>query len=205
MGRRLGLLLLLPLALACASAIQTAHDRDPEVRFERFASYAWIDAPPRVPEGAEPHGGYLSPADRRRVVTAVDAELAAKGYRRVASPDAADLVVSYAVGRKEQVRVTSAGGGRRRYYQGYDYGRWHQSSEVLVEAYTEGSLSIEFYDPASKRAVWVGWASKRLSRDDDPEVVLREAVARALEPFPVRGEAAPEAGASSGPRPRTQP
>ena len=46
--------------------------------------------------------------------------------------------------------------------------------------------ALEFYDRATRRAGWVGWASKRLSASDDSEKVINEAVAKILRTFPPR-------------------
>ena len=53
-----------------------------------------------------------------------------------------------------------------------------------MQQYTEGTLTLEFYDRASEQAVWVGWASKRLSRVDDSQALISEAVAGILAHFP---------------------
>ena len=55
-----------------------------------------------------------------------------------------------------------------------------------MRTYTEGTLVLEFFDRASQQAVWVGWASKRLSPADDRAEVLQLAVAKILAPFPTR-------------------
>ena len=39
-------------------------------------------------------------------------------------------------------------------------------------------------DRATRQAVWVGWASKRLSKSDDSEEILGRAVSAILEEFP---------------------
>jgi hypothetical protein len=57
---------------------------------------------------------------------------------------------------------------------------------VRTRTYTEGTLSLEFFERSSHEAVWVGWASKRITGSDEPEPLIREAVARILESFPAR-------------------
>ena len=69
-------------------------------------------------------------------------------------------------------------------HHGGRYGAWGASSSLHAYSYTEGTLRIEFFDRATKQAVWVGWASKRLSESEDRQAVVREAVTAILEPLP---------------------
>ena len=175
------------LGAACTSPIKTAHDADPEADFSRYQSYAWIkDGPLIGPSTGEGRSSYISPIDDQRIRAGVEGELAAKGYSKAASIEGADLVVSYAIGREEKTRVRQDPGRSSVYYPGYGYGGWYGGSTVSVQQYTEGTLAIEFWDRRSKQAVWVGWASKRLSKSDDSSETIRQAVTMTLEPFPPR-------------------
>jgi hypothetical protein len=176
------------LGTACTSPIKTAHDADPEADFSRYQSYAWIkDGPLIEPStGVASPGRYISPIDDQRIRAGVERELAAKGYSKAASIEAADLIVSYSIGAEEKTRVRQDPGRSSVYYPGYGYGGWYGGSTVSVQQYTEGTLAIEFWDRRSKQAVWVGWASKRLSKSDDSHENIRAAVTMTLEPFPPR-------------------
>ena len=55
---------------------------------------------------------------------------------------------------------------------------------MSVQQYTEGTLSLDVYDRKTEQAVWVGWASKRLSRNDDSQKLINEAVSGILMQFP---------------------
>ena len=181
-------------AFACANPIRTAHDAAPDTDFARYESYAWISADPLIqPEPRVVGDRYVSPIDEQRIRAAVDEVLAAKGYR-VSLLSQADLVVSFAVGTQDKVRVDEVGGRDRIYYQGYGHGNWYGGSTVRMQTYTEGTLALEFYDHATKQAVWVGWASKRLSQSDEPGETIQTAIAMILEPFPPRPGIAPFAG-----------
>ena len=182
--RRDGLLL----GAACTSPIKTAHDADPEADFSRYQSYAWIKDGPLIDPstGEASPGSYISPIDDQRIRAVVESELAAKGYSKAASLEQADLVVSYSIAAEEKTRVRQDPGRSSVYYPGYGYGGWYGGSTVSVQQYTEGTLAIEFWDRRSKQAVWVGWASKRLSKSDDSNETIRQAVTMTLEPFPPR-------------------
>jgi hypothetical protein len=175
------------LGAACASPIKTAHDSDPNANFTGYESYTWIkDGPLIGPQVGEGKPSYISPIDDQRIRAGVEGQLAAKGYSQAESLEQADLVVSYGIGTEEKTRVTPTAGRSNVYYPGYGYGGWYGGSTVNVQQYTEGTLTIEFWDRRSKQAVWVGWASKRLSQSDDSHETIGEAVRLILEPFPSR-------------------
>jgi hypothetical protein len=174
-------------AAACASPIETAHDSDPGTDFARYQSYAWIQEGPLIgPQAGAGTSPYISPIDDQRIRGWVEGQLDAKGYRQAASLEQADLVVSYAIGAEEKTRIREDPGRSTVYYGGYGRGTWYMGSTVSVQQYTEGTLRIEFWDRRSKQAVWVGWASKRLSKSDDSRETIGEAVRLILEPFPAR-------------------
>jgi hypothetical protein len=170
---------------ACASPIRTEHDADPAADFTKYRSFAWISQDPVMgPTPGVMRGEYISPIDEQRIRSAVDADLLAKGYRRAESVDSADLVVSFMIGSQQKVRTESTPGRSSSYYSAYGRGAWYGGASVRTYTYVEGTLVLEFYDRATRHAVWAGWASKRLSKSDDSEETIRKAVAAILEEFP---------------------
>ncbi len=185
-GPRAGVLVSWLLVLAaCASPIRTSHDSDPEADFASYGTWAWISEKPLIGPTAGVGSAYVSPLDDKRIRRAVESQLAGKGYRSTRLEEA-DLVVSFTIGREQKVRVDETPGMSTVYTRGYGYGSWYGSSPVTVRTYTEGTLALQFFERESQEAVWVGWASKRLSHQDESEEVLNRAVALILEPFPSR-------------------
>lgn len=173
------------LALACASPIKTAFDVDPKADLAAYKSYAWISEDSLIePQHGVESGPYISPLDDTRIRREVDGQLQAKGYVR-AKIASADLIVTYGVRSQEKVRVTETAGRGTTYYGGggYRYGGWYGGSSVNVQQYTEGTLTIELFDRKTKDAVWVGWGSKRLSKSDERDEVISEAVQKILAPL----------------------
>src|SRR5262245_51934532 len=78
------------LARAGASPVQIAHDQSPSADFARYEIYAWIGQDPVG--GADSTEPRVDPAVEASVRRAVDAELAARGYR-LAPAEEADLLV----------------------------------------------------------------------------------------------------------------
>ncbi len=176
-------------AVACASPIKTTHDADPSADFSAYTSYAWLHQVPDQPGSWKGGGLYISPLDDRRIRAAVDDGLRQKGYVRASDPEAADMVVAYAVGAEERLQVRQTAGRDRVYTSRYGgYGTWYENSPASVSTYTEGTLALEFFDRKKQQAVWVGYAQKRLSRNNDSEAVIKRVVAAVLEDFPARTE-----------------
>lgn len=171
------------LALACASPIKTEFDVDPSVNMANYKTYAWITTDSMIaPTEGVIEGNYISPLDDQRIRRQVDSQLQTKGYRPTDRAQS-DLIVTYGVGSQEKVRVTDSPGRSSYYRGGYGYGSWYQGSSVNVQQYTEGTLTVELFDRKTKDAVWVGWGSKRLSKSDERDEVIQEAVQKILAPL----------------------
>jgi uncharacterized protein DUF4136 len=78
-------------------------------------------------------------------------------------------------------------------YPPYYRGEWTWSTpyywpNVDVAMYTEGMLSVDVFDNATREPVWHGWARKAIVGSDikNPEATIAEAVAAILADFPPR-------------------
>jgi hypothetical protein len=168
---------------ACETPIRAQHEYDPNVQFQDLATFAWVTDEPllHAPAGVSNQDPRVNPLLESLIRASVERSLRVKGYAQRDDPASADLVVSFSVGTREQIRVDSyAGRG------GYAYSRgttWSGS----VRQYTEGTLAIDFFDARTKQAVWHGWAIQRLRREPDSETRqanIDRAVDTILEPFP---------------------
>ncbi|MCP4241633.1 MAG: DUF4136 domain-containing protein [bacterium] len=175
--------------VACATPMRIHFDRDPGTNFSAFRTFAWIGPAPlaRAKQGSKTNSA-VSPLDDRRIRDAVNRILETRGYQLVDSPAKADMVVAYSVGSEDKVRVHETPGMMPTYpYPArYRYGPWYTGSNVSVQQYTQGTLTLEFYDRKSEQAIWVGWASKRLSPRDDSQELIAEAVTKILANFPTK-------------------
>jgi hypothetical protein len=140
MKRRSLLASLVLLAAGCATGPQFYSDFDPAADFGRYHTYCW--AYTQVPAGMDP---FLV----ERLQAAVDRSLAARGLQRV---DAGELAVGFNLGTR--INIDSG------YYGGYNYyPGWGPT------AYTEGELTINIYDNASRRPIWHGVVSQEIVSD----------------------------------------
>jgi hypothetical protein len=172
------------LLLACASPIETAYDQSPQADFSRYATWAWIgESPTAAPVPASVRAARR--VDEGMIRRAVEAQLAARGYR-LAPADEADLLVGFELGKEQKTVVEPVPGRSTVYTGGYSYGTWYRSAPVRTRTWTEGTLSLDFFARESHQAVWVGWGSKRITGLDQPEPLIQDAVARILKDFPAR-------------------
>ena len=145
-----------------AQAQKAVADYDKEVDFSKFKTYAWQSGQPAP-----------SPLTHKRIVTAIDEQLASKGMTQVESSPSAIIVYYAAV--EEQKRLNAWGSGPR----------WSGFGTVTAETIRVGQLVVDIYDAATKQLVWRGSVSDTAS--DKPETnqkKIKEAIAKLFKQFP---------------------
>jgi hypothetical protein len=131
------------------------------------STYAW--APDAQPGNGDPRVD--NDIVRERIRTAIDTNLAAKGYRQVA-PAEAKVLVAYHVGLQNRTdySATSMGGPRgmacgvRGCIGGYGWGMYGAPMDVDVRSinYVEGALMLDLIDAASGKLAWRATSQKRI-------------------------------------------
>jgi len=181
-----GALVFLVAACATGPSINSYHDYNPSVDFSKFKTFSFIsDHPMIVGETSAP----VSPLLEGRFVNAIRSDLTTKGFTYVADPDSADMVVSFTIGSRDQIKVdqypASYRVGYAGYYRPYGYGIGY-GTETRVRQYTEGQFAIDIFDVASKTPAYHGAASTRITAADreNPSPLLNAVVTDALHGFP---------------------
>jgi hypothetical protein len=143
---------ILALALAgCASIPAVETDHDPAVDFAQYQTYNWRE---------KPVGG--TALTMQRIVTRIDEQLQAKGWR-LAPADNADIAVAAHVATHQEHRLDTFYDGPMWNGWGW-YGPWAWGppmgyQRTRVTNYTVGTLVVDMFDTRSKRAVWSGMAA----------------------------------------------
>ncbi len=137
---------------------------------------------------------------RERIRTAIDTNLAAKGYMQV-DPSKAKLLVSYHVGlqNKTDYSATSMGGGPgmacgvRGCIGGYGWGMYGAPMDVDIRSinYTEGAVMLDLADAASGKLAWRATSQKRVDQSDATQDGLNAIIADMVKTLP---PGAPPAG-----------
>ena len=163
-------------AAACESKPTVNSDIAPSANFGSYQTYEWVYRAP--PSG-------MNPINYDRIKSAIDGQMAAKGYSSVDS--GADMAIVFTVGSREKVRVTDMGpyyGGWGGYYRG-GYGAY--GGGTSVDQYTEGTLAIDVFDVKSKQPVWHGTAKQRISDSGADPSLIQGAVVATMASLPGRG------------------
>lgn len=188
MTRNLFALFLVLSVAACETTTTGRADWDREADFAAYRSYAWIsDHPLIVVEGTTE---VINPLTEGRIITAVERELAIKGFNKVAVSEPADFVLSFTIGTRERIRTESYPDPYFRYSWDWHHAHWrhwhYYEFRTVTRSYTEGTLAIDIFDGVKKIPVWHGWATRLVRGSDirDPEAAINEAVAGIMENFP---------------------
>lgn len=151
---------LMPIA---AQAQRVNVDYDKAVDFSKYKTYAWETGQPAP-----------NPLVHKRILNAIDNQLAAKGRSKVES--SANAIVVYYAAIEEERQLNAWGGGPR----------W--SGTVNVETILTGQLVVDIYDGVTKELLWRGFVSDTASeKADKNEKKLNEAVAKLFKRFPPAG------------------
>jgi Domain of unknown function (DUF4136) len=154
---------------AFAQDVQFDYDRS--TNFTAFKTYQWIDMKPVQV------GDQLLDSDIKR---AVDAQLAAKGLRRVESEG--DLLVGYQAAISQEKQFDGVPSGPP-WWGNWGWG----NTRVTTSTIDVGKLVIGLFDPAKKQLVWRGSASKTLDIMQDPDKnyrTLEKAMAKLFKNYP---------------------
>jgi hypothetical protein len=164
--------LALLLAVSGCATMNVTIDYDEEADFSKYQTFDWIKQKPKPPRNPRVNAALLD----KRVRSAVEDQLVLKGIRRVTS-EKPDFLIAYHIGAQNKVDVTTYG-----YHYGPRGRRWGR--HVEVHRYKEGTLILDFVDPAIDQLVWRGSAVGAARAPAQLEERIIEAVAKILAEFP---------------------
>ncbi len=173
------LVLAISVSATCLFA-KTVADYDHMVNFAKYHTYSWITV------------NVQEPLWNDRVTRAVDNQLTAKGWSRVASGGDASIS-AFGSTHTEQTLETWYGGGFGGgwYHRGWWIGGGPGIATTTVERTPVGTLHIDIFDSQSKKIIWHGVCTDTLSgKPDKDEKKLEKDVADVFKKFPLRQESA---------------
>ena len=136
---------------ATAQTVKTDHD--PTASFASYKTYYWAKADP-VP------GNDIV---NQRVTSAIDQQLAAKGWTKVPETQADVAVAAHGSTEQQKSLDTFYSGGMG----GWGYRGWGGmgTATTTVNTYTNGTLLVDMFDAKTKKLVWRGTATATVSSD----------------------------------------
>ncbi|WP_298487652.1 DUF4136 domain-containing protein [uncultured Maribacter sp.] len=132
--------------LSSCTSVRVLSDYDKDANFNSYKSFAFYKT------GIDK--AQISDLDKKRILRAIDTEMATRGFTKSNSPD---ILVSIFTKEKEQVDVYNNywGGGFGWGWNPYYWGPgWNNGTQVSTR--TQGSLYIDLIDAKSKELVWQG-------------------------------------------------
>lgn len=172
-------LCLAALSLAACSSYDIRHDWEIGADFASYHTYDWI---PQTPDSTLTGADAARQANTlldRRVRTAVDREMRAKGFVR--NDEHPDLLVVYHTGTKDKVDATDWG-----YSYSGSYWGW-VGRDIDVYSYTEGTLLVDLVDARTRALVWRGSATGVVRPQRSPEErtrIINEVVQKMFREYP---------------------
>jgi len=168
------------LLLVFSAAAQDVRYNCADVDFSKYKNFKWVQI-----KGAD----QLDQIADGQLKTAVDEELAKKGLHRTEA-ETADLFIGYQVSLDKEKQITTFDSGWG-YGPGWG-GGWYGGGGGGISTSTTstiviGQVDLDMYDPAEKKLVWRGMASKTLDTKAKPEKRqknLRKGVAKLLKNYP---------------------
>jgi hypothetical protein len=140
----------------------------PDTNFLKYHTYKWV----MIQSDGQPN--QIIDEEIKR---SIDSQLATKAFIKV-DTDKADLYVGYQTAVDQEREWNAWGTGR-----GFGGSMGSATSSTI----NVGTLILDIYDPAAKKLVWTGRATKALNPSSDPEKNrknLDKAVAKLLKNFP---------------------
>ena len=139
--------------------------------FSRLKTYAWTTGHP-----------LLDPLNHRRIVGAIEVQLAAKGFTKVDSTEHPDALVAYHANFEKNFALDEFGSG----FGGFPFGgTW--TRQARIEEIVVGSLVVDLIDAGSRTIVWRGTVSKDIdvhAKPADRDKHVNRAVEKLFRRYP---------------------
>ena len=147
------------LIFADCSTVKIGFDYDKQADFSKYKTYTISEETMKMP---------LNQLNRDRIISAVEAEMAAKGFTKSESPD---VILDIRV-KGEEVQTataTTSGPGYGYGYYRWGYGGGFATTTVNYDKYVEGTMFITLVDRVSEKIVWQGTGTKTVDENASAE------------------------------------
>jgi hypothetical protein len=173
--------------VACTSSISITTDYDKEIDFSKFKTFGFL-------EWNKESKDIVNDIDRKRLESAVTAELEARGLKRV--DGIGDSMIGFHVVVQTKTGTTSYtnhyggmgyyGNGGFGYGYGYPYGGGASTTTTSTYSYKVGTVIIDQYESSSKKLVWEGVAQGEVDKDRKKrEEYIKKDITRMFAEYPV--------------------
>jgi len=152
---------------------KTIADYDHSVSFAKYHTYSWISV------------SVQDPLWKDRIARAIDNELNAKGWRKVAAGGDASIIAIGSTRTAQTLETWYTGGfGGGWFHRGW-WGIEPGYATTTIERTPVGTLHIDIFDSQTKKIIWEGACSDTLTGNPEKnEKKLQKSVADVFKKFP---------------------
>ncbi|WOH38448.1 DUF4136 domain-containing protein [Thalassotalea fonticola] len=160
---------LLLLLSGCATSYNPDIDYNPEYNFAQLQTFVVLDDFEANQQASKKLNRNLSSLDNDRLIKAISNTLKQKGMAEVDKADA-DMQVRFQLVTKDKTQLRTYNTGfyqcwRCRGFYSYPH---HTGTQVEIKDYVEGTIIIDFVDPAEGKSVWRSVVSKAIKKTKIP-------------------------------------
>jgi len=137
----------------------------PGTDFSKYHTYAWVDEVQGIPRV----GGQPDQILDAQVKQAIDSQMAAKGFTKVADGGNPDLLLGYQLAIDQEKQINGFGSGRGGFGGWGPWGGGLDTFSASTSSNYIGTFVIGMYDPATKKLVWIGGAQHAIEPSKKPE------------------------------------
>lgn len=147
--------------LGGCSSVKISYDYDKQADFAKYKTYAFTEGSQNLA---------INEINRSRILSAIDTEMAAKGFTKSDNPD---VLLDIFVKAEQRTEATATSTGPGAYGYGgpwrYGYGGGFTTTQINYNQYIEGTMFINMVDKAYEKLVWQGRGTKTIDEDATPE------------------------------------
>ena len=140
----------------------------PGTAFSKYHTYAWVDEVQGVPSV----GGHPDQILDTQVKQAIESQMAARGFTKVAEGGNPDLLLGYQLMIDREKEINGFGDSWGGWGGMGGWGPWgggFSSFSANTSTINIGTFVVGMYDPAVKKLVWIGGAQHAIEPSKKPE------------------------------------
>jgi hypothetical protein len=155
----------------------------PGTDFSKYHTYAWVSEVKGVPL----IGGQPDQILDTQVKQAVDSQMVAKGFTKVADGAKADLLLGFQLAIDREKQINGFGNGWGGWGGWGPLGGGFDSFSAATSTVNIGTFVLGMYDPAAKKLVWIGVAQHAIEpskKQEKNQERLNKGAQKLLKNFP---------------------
>jgi hypothetical protein len=155
----------------------------PGTDFAKYHTYAWVDEVQGVPSV----GGRPDQILDAQVKQAIDSQMAAKGFTKVAGGGKSDLLLGYQLMIDREKQINGFGDSWGSWVGWAPWGGGLNSFSASTSTINIGTFVVGMYDPAAKKLVWMGAAQHAIEpskKQEKNQQRLNKGAQKLLKDFP---------------------